>query len=460
MSDGTVLFLCNACGFKARVPDAYAGKTILCPGCQQPGPVPTLAPTGARITRVAMTPEPFALTQDQLDALASTTRKRTEPGTVKPPTGPTVSGGRRLTTPLPMPTPVPMPVVSAGSTPTPEPQPAQDEPTRPNTSEIRHADTAKIEAVDFHCAACQARVKLPRHYLGRNILCPRCSAPQRVIDPSCPAEPMGTTRSLHKTPVMVGDDQDHDPTAETQAAVPESGPRPGKPKPGAVTTLGIASAIAGAVAEAAATAPTTAPAASAADAPPVPDPARSATVATPLPSPAIAGSGGTTGEQRKGATTDFPPVVAQGTSNPLTRSAERSDPTTPLVLAPRWVWPLVAVLVVLCTTSVVAMALAWRQAGSAQAATVEEAQRRTAVEQDLRATTEELRRLRDQLSTLLADLGAMRRELTRLSAGSATPAAHAPPEPATAPDPIEPAMPGSTTAAGSVTAAGSMSTAP
>jgi len=50
--------------------------------------------------------------------------------------------------------------------------------------------------VPFVCTACSAHLRLPAAYLGKAIFCPKCKAPQRVVDAEAPLEPMDTTRAL------------------------------------------------------------------------------------------------------------------------------------------------------------------------------------------------------------------------------------------------------------------------
>jgi hypothetical protein len=55
---------------------------------------------------------------------------------------------------------------------------------------------AEAAGIEFMCPACAVRVRIPGHYLGKSILCPRCSTPQKVVDASGPVRPMDTTRAL------------------------------------------------------------------------------------------------------------------------------------------------------------------------------------------------------------------------------------------------------------------------
>ena len=68
----TFVFICAGCGYKARLPTQFGGRTIKCPGCQQPQVAVIQTATQrktATISRVAMTPVPFSLPNDQAAAL-------------------------------------------------------------------------------------------------------------------------------------------------------------------------------------------------------------------------------------------------------------------------------------------------------------------------------------------------------------------------------------------------------
>lgn len=203
---GTFIFICSACGYKARLPEQFAGRTIKCPGCQ--APQVATAPSNVQrktavITRVAATPVPFTLPKDQEDALAG----------------------------IPSATPVEMPASAAptASRPFPSPLPGAIQITTDRVARMKTpapgeaappvAKLATGGTVDFTCASCNARLRLPGHYAGKSILCPKCSAPQKV---AIAPEPMDTTRSLAQkadepapSPVT--------PAAQTSQPIPGSG---------------------------------------------------------------------------------------------------------------------------------------------------------------------------------------------------------------------------------------------
>jgi hypothetical protein len=59
------------------------------------------------------------------------------------------------------------------------------------------------QLVPFVCTACAAHLRLPASYLGKAILCPKCNAPQRVVNAEAPLEPMDTTRALRADEIPV-----------------------------------------------------------------------------------------------------------------------------------------------------------------------------------------------------------------------------------------------------------------
>lgn len=169
---GTFIFICPACGYKARLPEQYAGRTIKCPGCQAPQEAKAQANVErktASIIRVAATPVPFTLPPEQSDALAG----------APIPSGP---APMRFPSPLPGAIQITTDRISRMNTPMPSDQ-------------APVAKAATTGTVDFTCHSCNARMRLPGHYAGKSILCPKCSTPQKVAQITL-AEPMDTTRSL------------------------------------------------------------------------------------------------------------------------------------------------------------------------------------------------------------------------------------------------------------------------
>lgn len=175
---GTFIFICSACGYKARLPEEFSGRTIKCPGCQAAqlakAQVNTERKT-ASFTRVAATPVPFTLPKEQEDALA---RPETI-ASVPPPAAPPATAPKAFPSPLPGAIQVTSDRIARKNTPQPE---------------VAAAKPAAGGTIDFACSACHARMRLPAHYEGKSILCPKCSAPQRV-QTTLP-EPMDTTRAV------------------------------------------------------------------------------------------------------------------------------------------------------------------------------------------------------------------------------------------------------------------------
>lgn len=174
---GNFIFICPACGYKARLPDQFSGRTIKCPGCQVPqvatAPLNAEHKTASFI-RVAATPVPFTMPQEQLDALAGA-----QVSPVAPPADPTQ---KSFPSPLPGAIQVTTDRISNQSASVP----AAGAPI---------AKAAQGGTVDFTCNSCNARLRLPAHYAGKSILCPKCSTPQKVLI-STTAVPMDTTRSI------------------------------------------------------------------------------------------------------------------------------------------------------------------------------------------------------------------------------------------------------------------------
>jgi hypothetical protein len=174
----TFVFICAGCGYKARLPTQFGGRTIKCPGCQQPQVAVVQAATQrktATISRVAMTPVPFSLPNDQgaaLDAVAVMT-----------------PGGTPIGKTFPSPLPGAVQVITDRISRQASPAATGDQPPT--------AKPAFGATIEFACTACKARLRLPAHYSGKTILCPKCQVPQKVVPPLAP---MDTTRTLAQGP--------------------------------------------------------------------------------------------------------------------------------------------------------------------------------------------------------------------------------------------------------------------
>jgi len=132
----------------------------------------------ASFIRVAATPVPFTMPQEQIDALAGAQVSSVAPAA--------------LPTPTPKSFPSPLPGAIQVTTDRISNQ------TSTVTGTAAAAPIAKAAlggTVDFTCNSCNARLRLPAHYAGKSILCPKCSTPQKVLV-SQTAVPMDTTRSI------------------------------------------------------------------------------------------------------------------------------------------------------------------------------------------------------------------------------------------------------------------------
>ncbi len=173
---GNFIFICPACGYKARVPEQFSGRSIKCPGCMTPqvanAPLNNEHKTASFI-RVAATPVPFTMPQEQIDALTGSPVAPLDIAPLPPRSFPSpLPGAIRVSTDR---------ITKRAETVTPE---------APPTANIVRSGT-----VDFTCTACNAHLRLPGHYAGKSILCPKCSMPQKVVITNL-AVPMGTTRSI------------------------------------------------------------------------------------------------------------------------------------------------------------------------------------------------------------------------------------------------------------------------
>ncbi len=108
-----VTFVCTACGFRARVPRTYAGKTIACPKCAAPQVVPADAPaTGVFAKPLAQaSANTVSMTPIATPALAETSALfATPPAPMAVPP--------RIATPVPTRFPTPRPELRAAPIPT------------------------------------------------------------------------------------------------------------------------------------------------------------------------------------------------------------------------------------------------------------------------------------------------------------------------------------------------------
>jgi len=143
----TLVFVCSACSFRARIPLIYAGKSIFCPKCN--------------VTQVApQAPAP-------------------------PASGGTVVLQRVNTATTP-----------AKGTPVLAPAP----PSAP-------APAPQLEISDkvlFTCAACNMRARIPAKYAGTTIKCPKCGVPGAVPLSEAMEEATGRTISVSRVDLAKG----------------------------------------------------------------------------------------------------------------------------------------------------------------------------------------------------------------------------------------------------------------
>ena len=201
----TFVFICAGCGYKARLPTQFGGRTIKCPGCQQPQVAVIQTATQrktATISRVAMTPVPFSLPNDQAAALDAV-------GVMTP-------GGTPIGKSFPSPLPGAIQVITDRVS-------RQASPVAPG-EQPPIAKPAFGATIDFACAACKARLRLPAHYSGKTILCPKCQVPQKVVPPLAP---MDTTRTLTQGPGAQTDTPAAPPAPRVRVTpLPQSYPTP------------------------------------------------------------------------------------------------------------------------------------------------------------------------------------------------------------------------------------------
>ena len=175
------LFECPDCGYQHMVPRMAVSQLITCHKCKNSVTIPPSAPhQSSGVIEASATPLPFGVTplpvtlsaQEQA-ALASAVPIAQDLGAI-----PSAKPTTRF---VPHKTPT-----------NPTAPPSTIPPTKtPGTGTI-------TRTLEFTCAACNSRMRLPNQYLGKSILCPKCKAPQKVIVRARSNEPMKTTRSFRK----------------------------------------------------------------------------------------------------------------------------------------------------------------------------------------------------------------------------------------------------------------------
>jgi hypothetical protein len=160
-STGKILFVCPACGYRARIPGNYLGMAIRCPGCN--GAQTVVKPeksesTGktVSITKIATTPVPFTMEEAR------------KPYAAQPPAAPAASAAR------------------AGAIRTPLPG-SLDVASPPAVAQDRALPSGAGQSLAFTCTVCAYRARIPMSYAGRTILCPSCKATQLAPSVATPA---------------------------------------------------------------------------------------------------------------------------------------------------------------------------------------------------------------------------------------------------------------------------------
>ena len=166
-----ILFTCESCGYRARVPRAFDGAAILCPSCTSSQVVTAKPETGPRSgdTQVIKSPEPAPA----------------------PASGPGPAGSAAATpapaAPSPFAPSAPSPL--APSTPPPTAPPAIAPPAiaPPTPAAIAPTEKLQLGKISFECTKCHARARIPSEYAGKVVRCPSCDAVQIALGGASPA---------------------------------------------------------------------------------------------------------------------------------------------------------------------------------------------------------------------------------------------------------------------------------
>jgi DNA-directed RNA polymerase subunit RPC12/RpoP len=170
VDDGKKLFVCSACGYRARIPGHFMGKAVRCPRCD-----------GAQIATSEGTPSPRTgrtVSITKIATAAATARTTVRPGNIL--FSCATCGfeaqlarhylGKAIKCPgchEPQVVAVDHAAsegsgISAAPTPTPAPGPSPD------------ADPATAGKELFVCTACSYRARIPAQYIGLAVTCPAC----------------------------------------------------------------------------------------------------------------------------------------------------------------------------------------------------------------------------------------------------------------------------------------------
>lgn len=193
--DGQPLFVCSACGYRARIPEQYLGLAVTCPSCevvQIANQQATEQPSTGNTQRIAKlkTAEPV-----DAAAAASATDGDKVPFTCTACGFNTQLGGN----------------LAGKAIRCPSCQATQVVPGRPGVgfdkpSPIPAAMSAGIapaaDKVRFTCTSCGFKARIPAHYAGQVIHCPGCNSVQLVVASALAST--GNTRVLAKVQTADG----------------------------------------------------------------------------------------------------------------------------------------------------------------------------------------------------------------------------------------------------------------
>ena len=187
--DGQPLFVCSACGYRARIPEQYLGMAVTCPSCevvQIANAQPTDQPSTGNTQRLAK-----IKTADPVEPTATADNEKI-PFTCTACGFNTHLGaslaGKAIRCPSCQATQVvPGKIIGAATFDKPSPIPAAMSAGAPPSA----------DKVRFTCTSCGFKARIPAHYAGQVIHCPGCNSVQLVVA-SSPGSATGNTRVLSK----------------------------------------------------------------------------------------------------------------------------------------------------------------------------------------------------------------------------------------------------------------------
>jgi hypothetical protein len=174
----TLRFQCSECGYKARIPRRYEGKSIKCPSC-------TSSQIAQENTEDSIG-DTVAVKQVQESTSKTDGKFRFNCGEC----------GYRARIPVKY---VGMAIKCPGYGATQMAQQGDDEETAGSsgkTAAIRSLQSAENDAFTFDCPSCHYRAKVPGKYLGKSIKCPQCAS-TFTAEPSSQATSTGNTVAIN-----------------------------------------------------------------------------------------------------------------------------------------------------------------------------------------------------------------------------------------------------------------------